>query len=232
LSDRPVFTQSHGSGFLVVLGILLTIVVTVVLLTLGQVAFQRIGFSPIEYILILLSTLIGSNVNIPVARVASTQPLVELEEVRVFGLTYRIPRIMRQTYTIIAVNLGGAVTPVLVSIYLLATHTSLIISALVATLATSVLIHLVARRVRGVGIVTPALLPPIAAAIVAYLLAPGSPAIVAYVSGTLGALIGADLSNLRGIGDLGAPVASIGGAGTQDGVFLTGLVAALLVPMS
>jgi uncharacterized membrane protein len=54
---------------------------------------------------------------------------------------------------------------------------------------------------------------------------------VAYVSGTLGALIGADLTNLRGISKLGAPVASIGGAGTFDGVFLTGIVAVLLVPL-
>jgi uncharacterized membrane protein len=51
------------------------------------------------------------------------------------------------------------------------------------------------------------------------------------VSGTLGALIGADLTNLRGIGKLGAPMASIGGAGTFDGVFLTGIIAVLLVPL-
>jgi uncharacterized membrane protein len=78
--------------------------------------------------------------------------------------------------------------------------------------------------------VTPALLPPIAAAVIAYVVSPGSPAIVAYVSGTVGALVGADLTNLRNITKLGAPVVSIGGAGTFDGVFLTGLVAVLLVP--
>jgi uncharacterized membrane protein len=52
--------------------------------------------------------------------------------------------------------------------------------------------------------------------------------VVAYVSGTLGTLIGADLTNLHSIGKLGAPVASIGGAGTFDGVFLSGLIAVLL----
>jgi len=51
---------------------------------------------------------------------------------------------------------------------------------------------------------------------------------VAYVSGSMGALIGADLSNLQRIGELGAPVVSIGGAGTFDGVFLTGIIAGLL----
>jgi uncharacterized membrane protein len=44
----------------------------------------------------------------------------------------------------------------------------------------------------------------------------------------LGTLIGADLSNLGVIPQLGAPIASIGGAGTFDGVFLSGIIAALL----
>jgi uncharacterized membrane protein len=44
-------------------------------------------------------------------------------------------------------------------------------------------------------------------------------------------LIGADLFNLRKIGNLGAPVASIGGAGTFDGIFLNGILAVLLAAL-
>lgn len=51
---------------------------------------------------------------------------------------------------------------------------------------------------------------------------------IAYVSGVLGTLIGADVSNLGAIPKLGAPVASIGGGGTFDGVFLSGIIAVLL----
>src|SRR5438034_965094 len=51
---------------------------------------------------------------------------------------------------------------------------------------------------------------------------------VAYVAGSLGALIGADLLNLPRITAIGAPVVAIGGAGTFDGVFLTGILAGLL----
>jgi uncharacterized membrane protein len=40
--------------------------------------------------------------------------------------------------------------------------------------------------------------------------------------------VGADLLNLRKASNLGAPVMSIGGAGTFDGVFLTGIIAVLL----
>ncbi|MBS0554096.1 MAG: DUF1614 domain-containing protein, partial [Proteobacteria bacterium] len=49
-----------------------------------------------------------------------------------------------------------------------------------------------------------------------------------YIGGTLGVLIGADLLRLNQVGKLGAPVASIGGAGTFDGIVLTGLLAVLL----
>jgi uncharacterized membrane protein len=51
---------------------------------------------------------------------------------------------------------------------------------------------------------------------------------LAYISGSLGTLIGADLLNLGRVEGLGAPVASIGGAGTFDGIFLTGILAVLI----
>jgi uncharacterized membrane protein len=44
----------------------------------------------------------------------------------------------------------------------------------------------------------------------------------------LGTLLGADLLNLGAIDDLAAPIASIGGAGTFDGIFPTGLIAVLI----
>ena len=56
------------------------------------------------------------------------------------------------------------------------------------------------------------------------------PPILAF-AGSMGTLIGADLLNLDKIQGLGAPVASIGGAGTFDGVFLTGIIAVLLPPV-
>jgi len=231
LSHQVLVHRHHGGVAYGLLALLLAAIIAVILVAVGEVAFERIGFNSIEFTLILIATLLGSSVNIPVAEVKSTEPLMVVQEVRVFGMYYRVPAIRYlQKSTIVAVNVGGAVIPVLVSLYLLATHSSLAWAALLGSFFTAVLVHLMARKVKGVGIVTPAFLPPLAAALVAYVLVPGAPAVVAYVSGTLGALIGADLSNLRGIGRLGAPMASIGGAGSFDGVFLTGLVAVLLVP--
>jgi uncharacterized membrane protein len=72
------------------------------------------------------------------------------------------------------------------------------------------------------------LVPPLLAALLALIISPANAPPVAYISGTLGTLIGADLMNLKKITGLGAPVASIGGAGTFDGIFLTGIIAVLL----
>jgi uncharacterized membrane protein len=134
-----------------------------------------------------------------------------------------------ESVTTIAVNVGGALIPTAVSVYLLShSSPSTVLYCLVGVAAVALVTYLVARSVKGVGIVTPAFIPPIAAADAAMILVPGDPRIVAYVAGVLGTLIGADLLNLRAIPKLGAPVASIGGAGTFDGVFLSGILAVLL----
>jgi uncharacterized membrane protein len=181
--------------------------------------------------------LIGSFVNLPIYKINRLARVASYQEVRVFWVTYRVPQYdVRKVSTTIALNVGGALVPVLVSGYLLVSHPSDIITAVVGVLLTSAIVHLVARKVKGVGIVTPAFVPPIAAALIAIILSVGlgnaaSAAVVAYVSGTLGALIGADLSNMRGLSNLGADMVSIGGAGTFDGVFLTGLIAVFLVAL-
>jgi len=89
-------------------------------------------------------------------------------------------------------------------------------------------LHWLANPVPGLGIAVPVFIPAIVTAAVALLLSRGDAAPLAYIAGSMGTLIGADLTNLDKIGGLGAPVASIGGAGTFDGIFLAGIVAVLL----
>jgi uncharacterized membrane protein len=88
--------------------------------------------------------------------------------------------------------------------------------------------HWLAYPVPGLGIALPTFVPAIAAAVAALLLSRQYAAPLAYIAGSLGTLIGADLLNLDTIPSLGAPVASIGGAGTFDGIFLTGILAVLI----
>jgi uncharacterized membrane protein len=86
----------------------------------------------------------------------------------------------------------------------------------------------VATPVPELGIAVPVFAPAVTTAIVSLILSREYAPPLAYICGSLGTLIGADLLNLGKVGGLGAPVASIGGAGTFDGIFLTGILAVLL----
>ena len=99
---------------------------------------------------------------------------------------------------------------------------------LLATACVAAVCHFLADPVPGVGIALPVLVPSFTAAIVALLLSREHAAPLAYICGSLGTLFGADLLNLGKVQGLGAPIASIGGAGTFDGVFLIGIVAVLI----
>jgi uncharacterized membrane protein len=89
-------------------------------------------------------------------------------------------------------------------------------------------VNQLAFRVEGIGIAVPILAPPLISLFTAYIIAPEHAAPLAYIAGTLGTLIGADILNLYDLEDLQAPVVSIGGAGTSDGIFLTGIIAVIL----
>jgi len=231
-SNFPVYRHQGNALFVVLLLVLFSIAVFL-FVGVTEAAFERIGFSRAEFFVILSLTFIGSFVNIPIKKIQGIENVVDYEEVNFFWVTYRVPQFFRrQVSTLLTINLGGAVIPILVSTYLLVTHPSLLVYSLIGILFSSVVVRLVAREVKGVGIVTPMFVPPIAAAVISLLIYHGaSVAIIAYVSGTLGALIGADLSNLKRLTKLRAPVVSIGGAGTFDGVFLTGVIAVLLVSL-
>jgi uncharacterized membrane protein len=213
--------------FLVVLAILFAF------LEIGVIhyAFGALGLPPELAFMALFASLIGSYINIPIARIPGGEPH-PADIVTAFGMRYRLPARYAGEHTTLAVNLGGAVVPVLISAYVLAHQPSIIIPSVLGVAIVSVVVHRWARPIPGLGIATPMFIPPIIAALCAWFLSglSGTQHVdgVAYVSGVLGTLIGADLANLRSLSELGAPVASIGGAGTFDGVFLTGIVAVLL----
>ena len=225
-----------GMLFMFLLAILLFAVIGFLFLDLARTAFTKIGFSWSQALFVLLASLLGSGINIPVKNLESKTPAVTEGYVRVFGITYRIPIVEDVSRgTLLAINVGGAVIPTLISAMLLYQFPGSLRYALAGIAIVALVTNMVARPVKGLGIVTPALLPPLTAALAALILTYffNSPHdiifIIAYVGGTLGTLLGADLLNLNKIRDLGAPVASIGGAGTFDGVFLSGLIAVLLV---
>ena len=164
-------------------------------------AYRKIGVRPRYMFLILLATLLGQFVNIPLFSLGRT---------------------------LVAVNVGGALLPILLSLYLFF-HLPLRGRMLIGTAIVTVIVHSLARIVPGAGIAVPWLVPPLTAAAVGLLLSFRQAPPVAYVAGSMGTLIGADLLNLHRIAEIGVPFVSIGGAGTFDAVFLTGIIAGLLV---
>lgn len=201
--------------------------VTFVQIGVVTIAFDKLGLSPESALLLVFTLLIGSTINLPLFSMeADGPPAGELPPPlrQLFGMR-RMPFTGR---TIVAVNVGGCVTPVAFCIYLLLHNPLDPLQVLVAVGLVSLVSYSFSRLVPGLGIGIPIFIAPLTAAIAAVTLNPEQSAPLAYICGTLGVLIGADILRLKDIKKLGAPIASIGGAGTFDGIFITGIVAVLL----
>jgi uncharacterized membrane protein len=203
-------------------------VIVLVMLQLGALryAYMQLGVSSGAAMLLLAGSLVGSYFNIPITELPARHVLSG-QVIDFFGMRYVVPVMVQTPGTVIAVNIGGAVIPALTSLYLLVRYDIWLRGAL-ATAGVALIVHWLARPVPGLGIAVPVFVPALATAIFSWLLMRHAAARLAYVAGSLGTLIGADLMNLGHIQGLGAPIASIGGAGTFDGIFLTGILAVLL----
>lgn len=210
--------------FLVMMLVGVVVMVQIGLLT---VAFDKLGLSAEAGFLLLLSSLAGSVVNLPLFSITSDPPPPGLlEQYRRRSLL--LPPNFRPGRTLIMVNVGGCVIPVFFCLYLLRSTEVGWNEVILGCLLVTLLCRIVSRPIQGMGIALPLFIAPVAAAVVGVTLEPDVSAPLAYICGTLGVLIGADLLRLDDIRRMGAPMASIGGAGTYDGIFITGIVAALL----
>ena len=207
------------------------------LLFLGLIgsALAKLGFNIFWIILLIIGMIVGSFVNLPLMKVKSEQQFVRVEHGRLMDRLYKVPEFSNET--VIAANVGGCVIPVFVSIYILlsaltfADPIGLYIRCLIGTAIVAVAVFKTSQPIAGVGIATGFLIPPLCALICAIVLSGGdsfTAVAVAYISGTVGTLIGADVMNIGNLSNSGAPVASIGGAGTFDAIFLSGIIAAFL----
>ncbi len=209
-------------AFLLLLGVL------VALLRWGLIryVYERLGLSRRTAGFVLFAALLGSGINIPLMQLPAHR-VVEPAIVNYFGMQYVIPQVVERGSTVIAINVGGAVIPLLLALRILL-HQGVTRRLILALGVVTVLMHALAQPVPGVGIALPPFLPSVATAVIAFVVDRRNAPRTAFVAGTLGTLLGADVLNLGRVRDLGAPVVSIGGAGTFDGVFMIGIVAVLL----
>ncbi len=215
--------------FLLALFLLFSVVVALVELRILRYAYERMGISPRSAMWILLLTLVGSSINIPLAEFPP-ESVISGTIVHHHGMRYVVPQVHQWPATVLAINVGGALIPILLSLYLAIKNRIVLKSAIAVAVVALVTNHL-AQPVRGVGVALPIFIPPIVALVCALVLSWRQAGPLAYIGGSMGTLIGADIMNLGKIQGLGAPVASIGGAGTFDGVFLVGIVAVLLASL-
>jgi len=240
--------------FLIILAVVLIALFVVLPVSIVATAFGKLGLTGAQGLAVFLLTLAGSAWNIPVYRSTRLVRGDPAPASRFFRFSGNIGRVHFGQYPFrpgpeeelalseqtIAVNVGGCVVPCLLSAWFLwqmqlagVLGPWLGLCLLIPSLAC----YLLARPTPGVGIAVPVLLPPLVAAIAATLLAPEIPGHeslaprAAYMAGALGTLVGADLAHLinrRTYALLDAPLLSIGGAGTFDGIFLAGIIAVLL----
>lgn len=167
-----------------------------------RVAFEMLGLSTAGALVLVMGCLAGSLIDVPIRRLPATGTLVEA-------------------------NVGGCIIPVLMCGWVVA-HARLDAGQLVAATAFVALASWCFSRVEpGLGVTMRGFVAPLAALIAAAIVNRDELAPLAYVSGTIGVLVGADLLRLREAVRTGAPALSLGGAGTRDGIFLTGVIAVL-----
>ena len=153
-----------------VLGLFLLIGLLIALIEVGilKYAYTKIGVDPHYVFLVLLLSLVGSYVNIPVAHLPGEQ-VITGRTITYFGMRYVIPMVQEWPGTVIAVNLGGAVLPTLLSLYLLYKH-RLYVSGLLGVVIVAAVVHGLATPVPGVGIAVPTFIPPLVATATAWVL--------------------------------------------------------------
>ncbi len=195
-------------------------------------ALQKLHLSPEMALNLTIAIVLGGLINIPVKRVVRERP-VWSHPLAVYGLDATLPRwLIHRRETVIAVNVGGCLIPVGIAIYqivhLWPLGAEALSAAALATAFVTFISFLAATPVAGVGIVMPGFIAPVAAALAALIFAPDYAPPVAFISGVLGTLIGADFFHIEDFIATPVGVASIGGAGTFDGIVLAGILAAFL----
>ena len=213
--------------YALLVSILALVCIAVLQVDLFEIAFAKLGLTPQESLLLLIGSLVGSGINLPLLQLRNREqgfPVKVVVQKVILGLA---PKTLSDK-VIIAVNVGGCLIPVGLSFYFISLQLIDPIKMIIGIMAITLLSYKSSELIPGFGVGMPIFLAPLSAALLALVIDPEHAAQLAYMSGVLGVLIGADILRIKNITQLGSSIAVIGGAGTFDGIFLTGLIAALL----
>ena len=164
-------------------------------------AYEKMGVSGRWVYGLLLVSLFGSYINIPVAQLHSAE-INQEQEFSLLGVRYVVPATVARPDTVLAINLGGAIIPTALSLYLMWKN-EIFLRGILGMLIVAIVVHALAQPIEGKGIAVPIVVPPLLAALAGMLLSRRAAAPLAYISGSLGTLLGADLMNLHRLAELG-----------------------------
>ena len=212
--------------------LLMAIALPLLLWPLFIQSLQKLHLSPDMALYLTIGIIVGGLINIPVKRFVQEQP-VWSHPLAVFGLDRTMPRwLIKRRETVLAVNVGGCLIPVGIALYqiyhLAPLGEGALSAAALATAIVTFVSFMAATPVPGVGIVMPGFVAPLTAALSAIVFAPEYAPPVAFVAGVIGTLVGADFFHIGDFLKTPVGVASIGGAGTFDGIVLAGILATFL----
>jgi len=230
----------HSAGPLSVLALILLVALVIVIvpllfLGLAGAAFTRLGFSWIAALAVVFLMLLGSFVNVPLYRIK--RDMIRVDNAAMpFSVAGNPVSSSPVWETVISLNLGGALIPAAVSVYLLyraiaVADMTVLQPVAVGIVIVAVIAWMATRSVPGYGLRAPLFIPGLAAVLCGLLLTGGtglSAGVTAFVAGTAGTLLGAGIGQLPRIRDLDIPEVSIGGTGMFGAVFLACILSALI----
>ena len=164
-------------------------------------ADEKMGLSGGWVTGLLLASLIGSYINIPVAELPGKQSTGQ-QEFTLFGMRYVVPVVQDQPDTILAVNVGGAIIPTLLSIYLMWKN-EIFLRGTLGLLIVAIAVNHLAQPIAGKGIAVPIIVPPLLAALVGTLLSRRAACAGGRRRRQPGHAARADLMNLHVLSELG-----------------------------
>jgi uncharacterized membrane protein len=138
--DSQVHYLPLTPGLFSILVVLVVGLIILIQLRILRYAYMRLGVGPAAAMLLLLGSLIGSYFNVPVTILPGGPAVSSGEIVDFFGMRYIVPVVVAPPGTILAVNVGGAVIPALMSTYLVIRY-QLWLRATLAIAAIAIVIH-------------------------------------------------------------------------------------------
>ncbi|HEY1068645.1 MAG TPA: DUF1614 domain-containing protein [Pirellulales bacterium] len=225
------------NALMLVLGLFLLCLTPFIFWNVMSSALERLHIHPAVAALLVPAIVVGGFFNIPMWAIRRDGEAPVYEMTSVGGVWQPLRVESSEPETLVALNVGGCVIPLLLVvwqlIYLLDAPFWVLLTIAAIVAADAAVCYYSAAPEAGVGVAVPGFVPPLIAVVATWILLSGEanhgvrPS-AAFIAGVLGPLIGGNLLRLPEMTRSPSRIVSIGGAGTFDGILLSGVLAALL----